>query len=244
MPPGSHRPSRRFPVRPASQDRRRAAVARGPARHHPRRGAGPLFEDRTGRLRRRHQRLRPRTRRSAVPDRSDDRGRPQARLAARRARRAGGGQALHRRHSGQPHLDAGGAHRHRARHAVPEDLVARHHLAGRHRRHDGDAGRGGAAVRAPQADRPRHQRMPGLGRRGRAVAGRRHPDLGRAAAGHRLAGADGGVDPVEEDCRRLDAPGAGHPGRPHREGAVDAGGAASAQAVRVRRDPCCTWSST
>jgi thymidine phosphorylase len=48
--------------------------------------------------------------------------------------------------SRQPHLDAGGAHRHRARHAVPQDLVARHHLAGRHRRHDGGAGRGRAAA--------------------------------------------------------------------------------------------------
>jgi hypothetical protein len=92
--------------------------------------------------------------------------------------------------------------------------LARHHLAGRHRRHDGGAGRRRAAIRAAAADRARHQRLPGLGRHGRPVAGRRHPDLGRAAAGHRLAGADGGIDPVEEDRRRLHPPGARHPGGP------------------------------
>jgi thymidine phosphorylase len=65
---------------------------------------------------------------------------------ARLARAAGGGQALHRRHSRQPHLDAGGAHRGGARHAVPQDLVARHHLARRHRRHHGGAGQCQAAA--------------------------------------------------------------------------------------------------
>ena len=51
---------------------------------------------------------------------------------------------------------------------------------------------------------------------------------------HRLAGADGGVDPVEEDRRRLHAPGARHPGRPERQGARHARGAAAEEAVRVR----------
>ena len=49
-------------------------------------------------------------------------------------------QALHRRNSGQPHLDDRGADRRRARPDDPEDLVARHHLARRHRRHHGSAG--------------------------------------------------------------------------------------------------------
>jgi thymidine phosphorylase len=62
------------------------------------------------------------------------------------ARRAGGRQALHRRHPGQPHLDAGGAHRHRARACCAPRRLARHHLAGRHGRHDGGAGRGRAAA--------------------------------------------------------------------------------------------------
>ena len=66
----------------------------------------------------------------------------------RRDGRAGGRQALHRRHPGQPHVDAGGAHRHRARHVVPQDQLTRDHLACRHRRHDGGAGRRGAADRS------------------------------------------------------------------------------------------------
>ena len=49
------------------------------------------------------------------------------------ARTAGGGQALHRRYSGQPHLHADRAHRGCARHAVPQNIVACHHLARRHR---------------------------------------------------------------------------------------------------------------
>ena len=50
------------------------------------------------------------------------------------------GQTLHRRHSGQPHLDADRAHRGRARHGLPQDLVACHHLTVRHGRHHGGAG--------------------------------------------------------------------------------------------------------
>ncbi len=47
-------------------------------------------------------------------------------------------------------------------------------------------------------------------------------DLCRAPAVHRLAGADGGVHPVEEDRRRLHPPGARHPDRPHGQSALHA----------------------
>ncbi len=49
-------------------------------------------------------------------------------------------QALHRRHSRQPHLDDRGADRRRAWASDTENLVACHYLAGRHRRHHGSAG--------------------------------------------------------------------------------------------------------
>ena len=57
-------------------------------------------------------------------------------------------------------------------------LVARHHLAGGHGRHHGRAGQCGTAVCATGADRARPPGMPGLGRYGRSVAGRRRADLG------------------------------------------------------------------
>ncbi len=134
--------------RAAPQDHRRAAVARRPVRDRRRRGPGALFEDRTGRLRRGHQRRRPRPRRGGAPHRGHDRRRPPARLAAQGARRPGGRQALHRWHPRQPHLDAGGADRHRPRHALSQDVFACDHLARRHGRHDGGARRRGAALRA------------------------------------------------------------------------------------------------
>jgi thymidine phosphorylase len=49
-------------------------------------------------------------------------------------------ETLDWRHPWQPHLHADRAHRGGARHAVPQDLVARHHLASRHGRHDGSTG--------------------------------------------------------------------------------------------------------
>ena len=106
----------------ASQDRRRAARPWFP-RHRPRHRRAPLFQDPAHRLRSRHQpgRTRPRGALSSPGDGGG--GRPH-----RLARAPGGGQALHRRHPRQPHLDAGGADRRRVR-AVPKDLLARHHLA-------------------------------------------------------------------------------------------------------------------
>ncbi len=53
-------------------------------------------------------------------------------------------------------------------------------------------------------------------------------------------GPDGRLDPVEEDRGRFHAPRARHPARPEREGAFDAGGAASAEALRVRVPNGCT----
>ncbi|MCK7492266.1 MAG: hypothetical protein MZW92_12195 [Comamonadaceae bacterium] len=159
--------------------------------------ARALFEDRAGGLRGRHQPVRARPRRGAAPDRGDDRRRPAPRLAARGRRRPGGRQALHRRHPGQPHLDAGGADRRRARHAD-----ARRPRRARSPRRP--------APPTPWTCWPRSSCRSSGWRRScasthgclawggtrRPVAGRRHADLGRAAAGDRLAGADGGLDPV------------------------------------------------
>ena len=78
-------------------------------------------------------------------------------------------------------------------------------------------------------------RLPRVGRHRRPLARRRRADLGRAPAVARLAGADGRVDPVEEDRGGLHAPGARHSARTDRQGALDAGGAEAAEAVRVRR---------
>ena len=119
----------------------------------------------------------------------------------------------------------------------PKTSFARHHLAGRHRRHHGGAGRCRAAAGAPAGNRARAPCLPGLGRNRRPVAGRRRADLGRAPALARLAGPDGGFHPVEEDRRRLEPPGARHPDRADRQGALDARGAEAAPAVRICRAP-------
>jgi thymidine phosphorylase len=58
-----------------------------------------------------------------------------------------------------------------------------------------------------------------------------------ADAVDRLTRADGRLHPVEEDRRRLHPSGARHPPGTERQGALDARGAAAAQAVRVRRRP-------
>ena len=60
------------------------------------------------------------------------------------------------------------------------------------------------------------------GGHGPALARRRCADLCRTPAVDRLAGADGGVHPVEEDRRRLHPPGARHPYRPHGQSALHA----------------------
>ncbi len=225
-----HAPRARVDLGVAAQGRRRAAqpcrLSRGDQRHR----AAPLQQDRTRGLRRVDRPLRPRPRGSAVPDRSDDRGRPPARLA----REAGRRQAQHRRHPGESHVDADRADRRRARDADPQDLVPRDHVAGRDGRHDGVPGRRRTAVRAAGGDRARAARLPRVGRLGRPVARRRRADLRRAPAVARLAGPDGGLDPVEEDRRGVHAPRPRHSARPDGQGALDAGGAAAEEALRVR----------
>ena len=64
-------------------------------------------------------------------------------------------QALHRRHPRQPHVDDRGADRGGARPADSEDVLARHHLAGRHRRHDGGACARQCRRRGDEGDRRR-----------------------------------------------------------------------------------------
>ena len=129
------------------------------------------------------------------------RGRHAAQVGGPHRRR----QALYRRHPRQPHLDDRGADRRRARPDDPEDLLARHHLAGRHRRYHGSAGARRSRRRRDEGSGDRLPRLPGLGRPRQSVAGRRYPDLGRAAAQSRHPRADGGVDHVEEARGRLDA---------------------------------------
>jgi hypothetical protein len=51
---------------------------------------------------------------------------------------------------------------------------------------------------------------------------------------HRLARADGGLDPEQETRRRLHPPGAGHPGRAERQGAQHARGPTPEEALRIR----------
>jgi thymidine phosphorylase len=113
------------------------------------------------------------------------------------ARKPGGGQTLHWRHSRQPHLHAGGAHRGRARHAVPQNIVARHHLpAG-----TADTMEVLANVELPSTSCRTScgaPWLPGLGWHGPFVTSRRCADFGGAAAVAGFAGADGGLHPVKK----------------------------------------------
>ena len=129
-------------------------------------------------------------------------------------------QAFRRRTAGQPHHAHHRGHRRRARADHAQDLVARHHLAGRHRRHDGDAGaRSIWTRRAIREVVETRRRLHRLGRRGAAQPGRRHPDPHRARARHRQRRPDDRLGPVQEDRRGRDPSGHRHAGGTDRQGA-------------------------
>ena len=77
-------------------------------------------------------------------------------------------QAFGRRPAGQPHHADHRRHRRRARADHAQDLVARHHLAGRDRRHDGDPGAGRSGRDAMRDVVEQRRRLHRLGRRGAA----------------------------------------------------------------------------
>ena len=181
-------------------------------------------------------------RRGAAPHRGDGRRRPPPRLA----RAAGGRQALHRRHPGQPHLDAGGADRRRARHADPQDLVA-----ARSPRRPAPPTRWRCW---PQVELP-FERLAAIVRDDRAAAwpGAARADLSPAddvlIAVERPLGIDSPGQMVASILSKKIAAGSTHlvldiPVGPERQGAQHARGAAAAQAVRVRRPRSCGCTST
>ena len=139
-------------------------------------------------------------------------------------------QALHRRHPGKPHVHGRGPDRGGAWPDHPQDILARDHLAGRHRRHHGGPGPG----RRLGVDEMKEggcglSRLSRLGRTRQPVAGGRHPHLGGAPACARHPRADGCLDHVEEARGGLD-PLADRPaGRP------DAKLANASEAMRLRK---------
>ena len=137
------------------------------------------------------------------------------------------------------------ADRRRLRAAHAQDLVARHHLAGRHGRHHGDAGAGGPGRAADPARGRAHRRLHRLGRRGSAEPGRRHADPRRAAAGPGQPGPAGRLDAVEEGGRRRDPCADRHAGRPDGQGAQRARGGtcwrASSSKWAARSGCRCAW---
>ena len=146
-------------------------------------------------------------------------------------------QALHRRHSGKPHLHDRRPDRRGAWPHHPQDVLARDHLAGRDRRHHGSAGPGRCLRRRDEGSRRRMPRLPGLGRARQPVAGGRYSHLRRAPALPRHQRADGCLDHVEEARGRLDPSPDRPAGRPDGKARQRHRSDAAAQAVRVRRRP-------
>lgn len=131
--------------------------------------------------------------RAAGSGRGDGAGRHAIEMAEPDRRR----QALHRRHSGQPHLNDRRPDRCGARPDHSQDLLARDHLTGRNGRHHGSADPGRPRHRGDEGGRRGLPRLSGLGRARQSVAGRRHSHFRRTSVQSRYPRADGRLDHVE-----------------------------------------------